>query len=604
MKIYEPTETQFKNNGLGVIKPLKCVEHKDRSLDGWYIEVTAPIEYKDVIKQDYIAFVDTKEKGGQPFRINNISFKNRIIAFTANHIVFDAERYLLDDVRPTNQTALSFLSYINNRTDTPSPFIVSSDIANSGTSYFIRKTLFDGLLTTEKVFGGTYDVDRYNITLKNHVGNDNGVCVTYGKNIEDMSVTEDWGNVCTKILPEGTNGILLPEKYLIADVQYAQPFTRTIKFDTKTENDDGTKISESDQIIELRELAKAYLNENKCPKISYIAKASPDDELCIGDTIHIKHPLCTIDAEVFSYIYDTIAKKVTEIVFGNYKPTARRAVASIKNEIEIANKRITDQESMIQHQTDLINSQYKNGNIYLDKNELLILDKLPKELAKYVWRFNMGGLGHSKNGYLGPFDIAITQDGKINANFILAGIIRGIELIGNTITNGNNFSVDAEGNLKAKNADLQGEIVATGGSIGGWTVKNGELIKTFTYNVPNYTDDDLEKIKQIILNGTDPTEYELNRYDLDFNGYISSVDYITVKNVILGLHTHTWTITVRFAPMDTRRAFSFTIDEGNGKVRTSYMSIAGSSIYNMRSINKKVTDLTLRLGIVESKLGI
>lgn len=436
MKIYEPREKQFNNNGLGTIKPLKCIEKKDRSLDGWCIEVTVSIEYQDMIKQDYIAFVETKEKSGQPFRINNISLKNRIIAFTANHIVFDSERYLLDDVRPTDQTALSFLNYVNERTDTHSPYYVTSDISDRGTSYFVRKTLLDAFMTAEEIFGGVYDIDGFNIALKNHVGNDNGVCVIYGKNIEDMNVNEDWNDVCTKILPEGTNGILLPEKYLLADVQYEQPFTRTVKFDTETENNDGSKISEKEQIVELRKLAQAYLDEHIYPKISYVAKASPDDELCIGDIVHIKHPLCTLSAEVYSYTYDTIAKKVTEISFGNYKPTARRAVASIRNEIDKTDKRITTQEAMIQHQTDLINSQFKNGYVYVDDNEIFILDELPKEKAKNVWRFNMGGLGFSSNGWQGPYLSAWTIDGKFNADFITAGTIQGIELIGNTIKGG------------------------------------------------------------------------------------------------------------------------------------------------------------------------
>ncbi len=510
MKIYEPSEKRFNDNGLGVIKPLKCIEHKDKSLDGWYVEVTASIEYKSVLQQDNIVFVETKEKGGQPFRINNVSIKNRIITFSANHIVFDTERYLLDDVRPTNQTAPSFLIYVNERTDTKSPFFVSSDISERASSYFVRETLLDAFITTEQLFNGTYDVDGFNIVLKNRVGNDNGTCVVYGKNIEDMSVVEDWSGVCTKILPEGTNGLLLPEKYLSSDVQYQQPFTRTVKFDTKTENEDGSAISEADQIIALRKFAKAYLDMNKYPKISYVAKASPNDELCIGDTIHIKHPLCTIDAQVFSYTYDTIAKKVTEIVFGNYKPTARRAVANIKNEITETNKRIKDQEKMIQNQTDLINSQFKNGYIVIDENELLILDELPKEKAKNVWRFNMGGLGHSKNGYLGPFPLAITQDGKINADYILAGVLRGIS------------------------------VISDDGSIGGWNINpdglyNG-VIKINNAGTTNiYTWADLYIIRLIVGGVIDPDEDMISHYDFNEDGKITSMDYVLLKNRLKSL---------------------------------------------------------------------
>ena len=53
--------------------------------------------------------------------------------------------------------------------------------------------------------------------------------------------------------------------------------------------------------------------------------------------------------------------------------------------------------------------------------ELLILDAPTIESAVNVWRWNVGGLGFSKNGYNGPYDTAITSDGQIVADFITSG---------------------------------------------------------------------------------------------------------------------------------------------------------------------------------------
>jgi len=59
--------------------------------------------------------------------------------------------------------------------------------------------------------------------------------------------------------------------------------------------------------------------------------------------------------------------------------------------------------------------------------EIMILDNPDPEKAKYVWRWNGAGLGHSHQGYNGPFDdVAITADGHINANYITAGKLSGI----------------------------------------------------------------------------------------------------------------------------------------------------------------------------------
>ena len=62
----------------------------------------------------------------------------------------------------------------------------------------------------------------------------------------------------------------------------------------------------------------------------------------------------------------------------------------------------------------------ENNNPY----EMLILDEPSVERAVDVWRWNYQGLGHSSNGYEGPFnDIAITQDGSIVATYITSGTL-------------------------------------------------------------------------------------------------------------------------------------------------------------------------------------
>ena len=55
--------------------------------------------------------------------------------------------------------------------------------------------------------------------------------------------------------------------------------------------------------------------------------------------------------------------------------------------------------------------------------ELLILDAPTIESAVNVWRWNVGGLGFSKNGYNGPYETAITSDGQIVADFITSGTL-------------------------------------------------------------------------------------------------------------------------------------------------------------------------------------
>lgn len=61
--------------------------------------------------------------------------------------------------------------------------------------------------------------------------------------------------------------------------------------------------------------------------------------------------------------------------------------------------------------------------------ELLIMDQPNAEDAVNVWRFNKNGLGHSHNGYNGPFDdVALTADGHIIADRIAGNQISGVAI--------------------------------------------------------------------------------------------------------------------------------------------------------------------------------
>ena len=111
IKIFNENDKDFKTNGNITINPQKCKETHKKSLNGWYVEVECDVKYKKYIQQGKLCVVKTKSKlNPQAFRINNPEIENNIIRFTANHVMFDAERYFLVDVRPTNQNGQNALS--------------------------------------------------------------------------------------------------------------------------------------------------------------------------------------------------------------------------------------------------------------------------------------------------------------------------------------------------------------------------------------------------------------------------------------------------------------------------------------------------------------
>lgn len=121
------------------------------------------------------------------------------------------------------------------------------------------------------------------------------------------------------------------------------------------------------------------------------------------------------------------------ITLGTAKSNFVNTVGDIKTELsEVKNK--TEHfplliNTAVKNATSLITGQ-NGGYVVINTNsvsgqpyELLILDAPTIESAVNVWRWNVGGLGFSKNGYNGPYETAITSDGQIVADFITSGTL-------------------------------------------------------------------------------------------------------------------------------------------------------------------------------------
>lgn len=495
MKIFTSTEKMFTTNGLGQINPLKCIEIKKKSLNGWFIEVEVPSKYNDLIINDYIVCVETKEKGQQPFRIKNPQRNDRVISFTANHVVFDSERYLLDDVRPTDQIGVNFLKYLGDRTDTKCPFTFNSNVSIRKTKYFIRKTLLEALEETEKLFDAVFDVDGFEINMKTTVSNMSDETLVYGKNIQGMKKYEDWSAVCTKILPEGPDGLLLPEKYISADVQYELPYTKTVKFDIPSKKDDDTDKTETEMISELRELGKAYLNECKYPLLNYTVTSDINQHLQIGSIIPVKHPFATIETEVQEYRYDIILKKVRSITYGNYERDVKKAFGNIKDQISNIEKKnsnfLTEAKKDVYY---LMNVAGKNGSIVFRKNEkgviyeILAIDTSDIETAKTVMRFNNQGIAGSTTGINGEFNTAMMANGEIVADMIKVGTLMGIEININDV-----FTVDKTGKVKLNKGSINIADVFTVDEFGKVKLTKGSINIADVFNVDENGKVDIKK---------------------------------------------------------------------------------------------------------------
>jgi hypothetical protein len=139
-----------------------------------------------------------------------------------------------------------------------------------------------------------------------------------------------------------------------------------------------------------------------------------------------------------------------------------------------------------------------HGYVVVEPEEILVMNTNSKETATKLWRWNINGLGYSKNdtpgrAYDGPYGTAITMDGAIVADYITAGTMTADRIYGGTLTVGGqnnangiivvkNASGETICQLDSSGASINGEIKAKNNS-GYWVkVTDGKISAGGTEN--------------------------------------------------------------------------------------------------------------------------
>lgn len=431
IRVYDETEKRFNHNGIKALQPLFAEITKEDNGD-YYIELEDILDNMEFYQKGLIVTVPTPW-GVQGFRCDNPEISSNRITCKAWHLSYDAKNYLIKDSNAVNKNCNDALNHFNDATDITSPFTVSSDISTPVSTRAIRLSLFDiftKFIGADK-YGGHWDRNNFNFAIKEKIGQDRGVVLSYAKNITDIKVTEDWDSVCTKLLPYTTDGekaIQLDEVYVeLSEKLYDIPYSKVVKFENIYNKDDfETEESFTEATKQwLEGQARAYIEENKLPKVNYTVSASIDNVSDVGDLIHVKHPKCKVNitTNVISVKYDAIRGKYTEIEFGNFKKKIQNIKREIASEIgQETDEKLSENKALLQEElknaTDKINSAMSNSNVIYNGNEIIVVDRLPKEQAVYCIKINSAGIGFSNTGIQGTFNSAWQIDGTLNMQAI------------------------------------------------------------------------------------------------------------------------------------------------------------------------------------------
>ena len=427
IKLFGQTDTSFSSNGDLVILPLKAVVHKEDNGE-FYLDLTTSLKYVNDLTEGRIIVAPTPQ-GEQTFRVGNVQKTKNKLYTRAWHTFYDSENYLIEDSRAVNLTCNAALDHFNSATEPESPFTTLSDVQTVNTLYSVRKSLYETIQAVLERWGGHLVRDKFNIQIRETIGQDNGVVVRYGKNLKEITAQYNWDNVVTKLLPTGYDGIMLPEVYLESSTVYDLPYTKTVHFDQDIDQEpykdgDGNLDEEAYQaalIEDLRNQATNYLNENNVPKANYTLNANLEKITDIGDTVEVIDARLNLNitTNVIAYDYDCILGKYKQLEFGNFKKTLTNLISNITNStnqaIQNAEENLTvtlGQE--IQEATDRIWGALGNSYVIYEGDKILVVDALPKESATNVIMINSGGIAFSQTGINGTFNSAWTIDGTLN----------------------------------------------------------------------------------------------------------------------------------------------------------------------------------------------
>lgn len=428
IRVYDATEKFFANNGIKTLQPLFAEITKIMDSD-YYVELEDILDNLEYYQKGMIVRVPTPW-GEQGFRCDNPIIQNNRISCKAWHLSYDSENYVINSETATEKDCNGAINHYNDSTDTQSPFTVKGEGNTILTTTMQKTTLFGVFTELLNHYGGHWYRDNFKFEIRSSIGENRGVVLAYNKNITDIKAEENWDNVCTKVLPyvkvdeeeitlgDGDNAYVEIDETL-----YTIPYTKVVEFKYEEKEGVDAPVTTEGWKDWLKDQAVRYLDANKYPKVNYSVEAKLDNVSDVGDKILVKHPKLPRDkeipADVISVKYDAIRGRYTSIEFGNFKKEIKNLAQEVASIVETdSDKKIEDVsnqlQAKLQESTSSINTVLSASYVINNGNELLVVDRLPKEEAVHCLKINSAGIGFSNTGIYGTFTSAWTLDGTLN----------------------------------------------------------------------------------------------------------------------------------------------------------------------------------------------
>lgn len=460
---------------------------------------------------------DTSEL--QLFKIYEITKPlNGIVTVNAEHISYMLSHYPVNGISVTGNAALVINAILNNANSnlaTAHEFTAATTGLSASKKFeyavgSVRSALGGSDGSVLDVFGGEYEFDNYVIRLHQHRGTDTGVIVAFGKNLTDIEVDTSMENSYTHLFPyckDNEENIITITNKRIAVTNTSGIAQRVLIKDFSSFFGDEEEKTPTNLLSH----ANAWLADNdiNAPsvhvKVSFVHLwQSPEyrnvaalEKVSLCDSVTVRHQTLGVDikAQVIKTVYNTLSERYESIELGsakaNFTDTLQQATAKLQEAIDLINN--VDNTSAItqaymaaiENATNAITG-YSGGYVVLNPSlnpqELLVMNTADKNTATKLWRWNLGGLGYSSNGYNGPFTTAITMNGQIVADFITTGTLTANIIRAGILSSalGDSYFNLESGLIHTANAEIVGGSISIGGGTYKTVIEDGSIKQYLT----------------------------------------------------------------------------------------------------------------------------
>lgn len=455
---------------------------------------------KELTVERFIKAKPNQTAENQLFKIYKVSKPiSGIFTVNAEHVSYALSHYPISSVslpsaNPTQAINALLTNAANNLGDSHGFTVETSDIATNAAFHVSNVSARAGLGGVEgsvlDTYGGEFEFDNYKIKLHKARGSNNGVIISYGKNLTDVKcdISSDSSytavyayaardDISVSLVKPVTNSSGIAARVLMRD--FSSEFGTDEELTSAALNEKVTAWLASNDINALTiSMSVSFVDLSQSPEYSSY-KLLESVNLCDTVTVRHKDLDLNITAKVIKTTYNVLNEKYSKVELGsaraNFSSTIeqlQKETQSVKHEVHKTESKITQEYlAAIQDATAAITGNsggYVRLNPSQNPQEILIMDTPDISTAKNIWRFNLSGFGHSSTGYSGTYKTAITQDGHIVADFIDTGTLTANIIKAGIMqsTNGK-FSFNLEtGHIEASDINITGgDINLDGGTL-------------------------------------------------------------------------------------------------------------------------------------------